>query len=139
MENIVRRKLEQLEEVTWTDQEVTWLIDHVGDVDPGVRDELVYNAISLSLIQGKFTLDQYHQLVSSSINGDMINSQTPQGIPSTLQRSFTALMNACLIAVDDEVESKYCQQLTTEEKEYFFNQASLYLRTERNQTGYSKK
>ncbi|QIL49209.1 DUF2785 domain-containing protein [Vagococcus hydrophili] len=48
-------------------------------------------------------------------------------------------MNACVIAVDDEIESKYCQQLTTEEKEYFFNQASLYLRRERNQTGYSTK
>lgn len=122
MENIVRSKLEQLEEMTWTDAEVTWLIDHIGDVDPVIRDELVYNAISLSLIQEKFTLDQYHQR-----------------IPSTLQRSFTALMNACLIAVDDEVENKYYGQLTKEEKDYFFNQAILYLRKERSQTGHSTK
>lgn len=130
----LERKLTE-DQPSYQDQEVAWLLAHIGDPDAVVRDDIVYATFATGLKKGSFTPDQFRFLVAKTLEKDLLFYRLDQDLPATLTRTFTALLCALLIQVDGK--SPFYQGLMTEsQRQSFFDAASAYLEKENDFTGY---
>ncbi len=127
---------QQQERPSFTDAEISWLLEHLGDPAGAIRDRLVYSTFARGIADELFSQQHYRQLVTYSQRHDLIHTQMAQALPHTLTRSFAALLNASLIAADGKRHSLYYQQMTLSERTYFFDCALDYVVLEHDMTGY---
>lgn len=119
----------------YQDQEVVWLLAHIGDPDALVRDDIVYATFATALEKGSFTKAQFRFLVEQVLEKNLLFYRLEQGLPATLTRTFTALLCTLLIYADGE--SPFYQGLMTEdERQQFFAAGVDYLTKEHDFTGY---
>lgn len=129
----------KIENSSYSDNEILWLIKNIGNKNPDIRDSLVYNILTTGITEEKFTTTQFYTIVQSTITNNLILFNIAEKLPSTLTRSFSALLNGNIIFADGNTKSKYYNSLSGEEKNYFFSSSITYLYSEHDYTGYSEK
>lgn len=129
----------EIVEFSYTDEETRWLIENIGHEEANIRDEIVYMSLARGLYENKFTLEQFDYLKNQTIGKELLFYKMEEQLPSSLIRTFAALLNAALVGSSKGKNSKYYQMLSKEEYHYFFDAAIKYLQTETDLTGYSPK
>ena len=125
------------EKPSYHQEEIRWLLEHLGDPSPEIRDELVFTSLARGLQEELFTLEQF-QFISEEVSSDegLYKEMDSRGI-SALKRSFRALIYANLLSCDGVKESLYYQQLPSPIRAAMLNQGLHYLTKEKETTGYS--
>lgn len=131
MKQILSRKLQASE--PYTREELGWLLEHVGDDNPEIRDDLTYASFCHALLDSLITLEDYHWLLQQLWEGAYITS------PHTPTRSFTALVLTLFLHVDIVESSPYHDKLTTKDKEQLFEAALQLLSNEEDSRGWDKQ
>lgn len=137
MEESLKSKFET-EDFSYTDAETEWLIENIGHEQGDVRDSLVYISLSRGISENAFTLAQFDYLKEQTINRNLLFYKLDEAVPASLTRTFSALLNTCLVGASSMTESKYHQRLNKVEETYFFDAAINYLQEETDFTGYSE-
>ena len=117
-------------------EEIQWLLEHLGDSYPEIRDELVFMSLARGIQEELFTLEQF-QFISEEVSSDegLYKEIDSRGV-SALKRSFRALIYANLLSCDGTQESLYYQQLPSPIRATMLNQGLHYLTKEKETTGY---
>ncbi|MTB64964.1 DUF2785 domain-containing protein [Streptococcus sp. zg-86] len=136
MKNRLEEKL-QSEKPTYSDDEVMWLLEHIGHSDAAIRDELVYISLGRGLFEGLFTRDQFRLLVEKSLAKDYLLYRMDERGLAALTRSFTALLLGHLLEVSCLLDSPYFQLISEQEYQSIGQKAYEYLEKEQDFTGYS--
>ena len=124
------------EKPSYRQEELQWLLDHIGDPNPEIRDELVFTSLARGIQEELFSLEQF-QFISEEVSSDegLYKEIDSRGV-SALKRSFRALIYANLLSCDGTQESLYYQQLPSPIKATMLNQGLHYLTKEKETTGY---
>lgn len=102
------------EKPNYNQEEIQWLLDHLGDPSPEIRDDLVFTSFARGIQEELFTQEQFHFIaegVSSDVGLDKEIDKV--GLP-TLERSFRALVYANLLSADANQQSVFYQGLQSE-------------------------
>ena len=127
------------EKPSYRQEEIQWLLDHLGDPSPEIRDDLVFTSFARGLQENLFTQEQFQfiaEVVSS--NGGLDKEIDEIGL-STLERSFRALIYANLLSVDGNEHSIFYQVLQTDIRNTILDQGLYYLSKEKDTTGFSSQ
>lgn len=127
------------EKPNYNQEEIQWLLDHLGDPSPEIRDDLVFTSFARGIQEELFTQEQFHFIaegVSSDVGLDKEIDKV--GLP-TLERSFRALVYANLLYADANQQSVFYQGLQLEIRNVFSNQGLHYLSKEKDTTGFSSQ
>ena len=138
MKDSMLKKVE-LEQVTFTDLETEWLMDNIGNEDPIIRDNTVFILLANGIVEGGFTKKQFAYIKDKSITENLMLYKIEAGLPYTLTRSFSILLNGFIIQADGISTSPYYRSLSDMERNYFFELARKYLYEEKDLTSYSTK
>lgn len=123
----------------YTNEEINWMFNHIGDPDSLIRDSLVCNSLGKGFLEEKFSLNQAHFLIEKVKTKNTLFYKIDEiGIP-TLTRSFTCLFWDLIIKVNNDPESEYFKILTNSEEKELFKNLLVYLAKESDFTGFSKK
>lgn len=125
--------------VGYTDEETQWMVENIGHESGAIRDRLVYASLAKGLSEELFTLEQFDYLKKQTIENDLMLYKIEEGLPSSLTRTFAALLNASLVAASNNPKGLYYQRIDAKEYRYFFETAIQYLQKESDYTGYSVK
>ena len=136
----MRKKLQRKvteEKPSYSREEIQWLLEHLGDPSPEIRDELVFTSLARGIQEELFSLEQF-QFISEEVSSDegLYKEIDSRGV-SALKRSFRALIYANLLSCDGTKESLYYQQLSSPIRATMLNQGLHYLTKEKETTGYS--
>lgn len=124
------------EKPNYNQEEIQWLLDHLGDPSPEIRDDLVFTSFARGIQEELFTQEQFHFIaegVSSDVGLDKEIDKV--GLP-TLERSFRALVYANLLSADANQQSVFYQELQSEIRNVLLNQALYYLSKEKDTRGF---
>ena len=138
----MRRKLQRKvieEKPSYSREEIQWLLEHLGDASPEIRDELVFTSLARGIQEELFSLEQF-QFISEEVSSDegLYKEIDSRGV-SALKRSFRALIYANLLSCDGTKESLYYQQLSSPIRATMLNQGLHYLSKEKDTTGFSSQ
>ena len=62
----------KIENSSYSDNEILWLIKNIGNKYPDIRDSLVYNILTTGITEEKFTTTQFYTIVQSTITNNLI-------------------------------------------------------------------
>ena len=116
------------EKPSYRREEIQWLLEHLGDPSPEIRDDLVFTSLARGIQEELFTQEQFH----------FIAEIDKLGLP-TLERSFRALIYANLLSVDANPQSIFYQELEAEIRTVLLHQGLYYLSKEKDTTGFSSQ
>lgn len=138
MRQKLQRKVTE-EKPSYSREEIQWLLEHLGDPSPEIRDELVFTSLARGIQEELFSLEQF-QLISEEISSDegLYKEIDSRGV-SALKRSFRALIYANLLSVDANQKSIFYQGLKSEIRNILLNQGLHYLSKEKDTTGFSSQ
>ena len=122
---------------SYSREEIQWLLEHLGDSSPEIRDELVFTSLARGLQEELFTLEQFHFIAEEVSSDEGLYKEIDSRGVSVLKRSFRALIYANLLSCDGTKESLYYQQLSSPIRATMLNQGLHYLTKEKEMTGYS--
>lgn len=124
---------------SYEEKELVWLLEHIGDSEAAIRDDLVFNSLARGLQEELFTREQVRFLIEESLSEKGLEFKAYQtGLP-TLTRSFTALLYANFLYVDRSQSSLYFHILEEEEVHFVIEQALQYLNFEEDMTAFSEE
>ncbi len=124
---------------TYSDEEVEWLLDNIGNPESKIRDNLVCNSFGSSFFEGKFTFDQVKYLIDQLQKKNLLYYRINEKKVATLTRSFTCLLWDLIIRTNNDKHSRYYQVLNKNEEQQVFEDLINYLANEHDFTGFSKK
>ena len=138
----MRKKLQRKvteEKPSYSREEIQWLLEHLGDPSPEIRDELVFTSLARGIQEELFSLEQF-QFISEEVSSDegLYKEIDSRGV-STLKRSFRALIYANLLSADANQKSIFYQGLKSEIRNILLNQGLHYLSKEKDTTGFSSQ
>ena len=138
----MRKKLQRKvteEKPSYSLEEIQWLLEHLGDPSPEIRDELVFTSLARGIQEELFSLEQF-QFISEEISSDegLYKEIDSRGV-SALKRSFRALIYANLLSADVNQQSIFYQGLKGEIRNVLLNQGLHYLSKEQDTTGFSSQ
>ena len=138
----MRKKLQRKvteEKPSYSREEIQWLLEHLGDPSPEIRDELVFTSLARGIQEELFTQEQFHFIAEVvSADGGLDKEIDKVGLP-TLERSFRALVYANLLSADVNQQSIFYQGLKAEIRNVLLNQGLYYLSKEKDTTGFSSQ
>ena len=138
----MRRKLQRKvteEKPSYSREEIQWLLEHLGDASPEIRDELVFTSLARGIQEELFSLEQF-QFVSEEVSSDEgLYKEIDSRGGSALKRSFRALIYANLLSADANQQSIFYQGLKAEIRNILLNQGLHYLSKEKDTTGFSSQ
>ena len=114
------------EKPSYHEEEIQWLLDHLGDPSPEIRDDLVFTSFARGIQEELFTQEQFDfiaEVVSS--DGGLDKEIDKVGLP-TLERSFRALVYGNLLSADANQQSIFYQGLKAEIRNVLLNQGLYY-------------
>lgn len=120
----------------YADKELDWLLDHIGDKSPEIRDNLVYRSWCHMMMNQLVSRNQLQQLYQQVKDGQLQMLGLGSFDQTSLTRSFTSLLNALFLAVDGDQDSPYYQFLGDDERVFLFQQAITYLPQEKDNRGF---
>lgn len=96
----LQRKVTE-EKPSYSREEIKWLLEHLGNPSPEIRDELVFTSLARGIQEELFSLEQF-RFISEEVSSDegLYKEIDSRGV-SALKRSFRALIyaNHCLAMV----------------------------------------
>lgn len=125
------------EKPSYSREEIQWLLEHLGDPSPEIRDELVFTSLARGIQEELFSLGQFQFISEEVSSGEGLYKEIDSRGVSALKRSFRALIYANLLFCDGAKESLYYQQLPSPLRATMINQGLHYLTKEKETTGYS--
>ncbi len=88
------------EKTSYHEEEIQWLLDHLGDPSPEIRDDLVFTSFARGIQEELFTQEQF-QFIAEVVSADGgLDKEIDKVGLSTLERSFRALIYANLLSAD---------------------------------------
>ena len=127
------------EKPSYHEEEIQWLLEHLGDPSPEIHDDLVFTSFARGIQEGLFTQGQFHFIAQGvSYDGGLDKEIDKVGL-STLERSFRALVYANLLSADANQQSFFYQGLKEEIRNVLLNQGLYYLSKEKDTTGFSSQ
>ena len=138
MYQVLLRKIAE-EKPSYHQEEIQWLLDHLGDPSPEIRDELVFTSLARGIQEELFTLDQF-QFISEEVSSDegLYKEIDSRGV-SALKRSFRALIYANLLSADGNEHSLFYKGLKADMRNSMLSQGLHYLKKEKVTTGFSSQ
>ena len=127
------------EKPSYRQEELQWLLDHLGDPNPDIRDELVFTSLARGIQEELFTQDQFHFIAEVVSSDGGLDKEIDKIGLSTLERSFRALIYANLLSADANQQSIFYQGLKAEISNVLLNQGLHYLSKEQDTTGFSSQ
>jgi hypothetical protein len=139
MDEIEQRLRSELtgKNIRYDQNEVEWLVAHIGDPNPDVRDGLVYDTFCVGVDRRRFSSEQLQFVAAYTVDNDLIMRDIEKHGAATVTRSFAALLNAELLKADRQ--GNYFGFLTDKQRTYMFDRAVRYLEEETDYTGYDPK
>ena len=127
------------EKPSYHQEEIQWLLDHLGDPYSEIRDDLVFTSFARGIQEEIFTQEQFHFIAEVvSADGGLDKEIDKVGL-STLERSFRALVYANLLSADVNQQSVFYQGLHSEIRTILLNQGLHYLSQEKDKTSFSSQ
>ena len=127
------------EKPSYRQEEIQWLLDHLGDPSPEIRDDLVFTIFARGIQEELFTKEQFQFISSMIVSDGGLDKELDKLEASTLERSFRALVYANLLSVDANQQSVFYQGLKVEIRNVLLNQGLYYLSKEKDTTGFSSQ
>ncbi|MGV3023552.1 DUF2785 domain-containing protein [Streptococcus suis] len=128
MKEILEKKLESNEH--YSTEQINWLLDHIGDPDPIIRDQLVYASFCHLFLDEIISKDQAQQLFEQSQQRQLLSQDS-------LTRSFASLLYDLIIAIDED-RPHYQNFLTNSQLQILFEQALNIFTFENDWRGYDE-
>ena len=138
----MRRKLQRKvieEKPSYSREEIQWLLEHLGDASPEIRDELVFTSLARGIQEELFTQDQFHFIAEVVSSDGGLDKEIDKIGLSTLERSFRALIYANLLSADGNEHSLFYKGLKTDIRNAMLSQGLYYLKKEKDTTGFSSQ
>ena len=132
------RKISE-EKPNYNQEEIQWLLEHLGDPSPEIRDDLVFTSFARGIREELFTKEQFQFISSMIVSDGGLDKELDKLEASTLERSFRALVYANLLSVDANQQSVFYQGLKVEIRNVLLNQGLYYLSKEKDTTGFSSQ
>ena len=127
------------EKPSYHEEEIQWLLDHLGDPSPEIRDDLVFTSFARGIQEELFTQEQFHFIAKGISSDGGLDKEIDKIGLSTLERSFRALVYANLLSADANQQSVFYQGLKEEIRNVLLNQGLYYLSKEKDTTGFSSQ
>ena len=127
------------EKPSYSREEIQWLLEHLGDSSPEIRDELVFTSLARGIQEELFSFEQF-QFISEEVSSDegLYKEIDSRGV-SALKRSFRALIYANLLSADGNEHSLFYKGLKTDIRNAMLSQGLYYLKKEKDTTGFSSQ
>ncbi|GAA0867912.1 MAG: Hypothetical protein LKU_00865 [Lactobacillus kefiranofaciens] len=135
---MLKQKVNDLN-ASFSDKEVSWLLDNIGNPDNVIRDNLVCNIFGNGFFEEKFTKQQVRFLIDQISKRNLLFYCIKESGKTTLTRSFTCLLWDLIIRTNDNKDSRYYQILDKDEEQQVFKNLIYYLKSEHEFTGFSKE
>ena len=116
------------EKPSYRQEELQWLLDHIGDPNPEIRDELVFTSLARGIQEELFTQDQFHFIAEVVSSDGGLDKEIDKIGLSTLERSFRALIYANLLSADGNEHSLFYKGLKTDIRNAMLSQGLYYLK-----------
>ena len=126
------------EKPSYRQEEILWLLEHLGDPNPDIRDELVFTSLARGIQEELFTQEQFQFIAARIVSDDGLDKEIDKTETSTLERSFWALIYANLLSADGNEHSFY-QVLQTNIRNTMLDQGLHYLEKEEDTTDFSSQ
>ena len=127
------------EKPSYNQEEIQWLLDHLGDPSPEIRDDLVFTSFARGIQEELFTQEQFHFIAEEILSDGGLDKEIDKVGLSTLERSFRALIYANLLSADGNQHSLYYQVLKSDIRNTMLDQGLHYLEKEEDTTGFSSQ
>ena len=127
------------EKPSYNQEEIQWLLDHLGDPSPEIRDELVFTSFARGIQEELFTQEQFYFIAEGISSDEGLDKEIDKVGLSTLERSFRAIIYANLLSADANQQSIFYQGLQSEIRNVLLNQGLHYLSKEKDTTGFSSQ
>ena len=127
------------EKPSYHQEEIQWLLDHLGDSSPEIRDDLVFTSFARGIQEELFTQEQFQFIAARIVSDDGLDKEIDKIETSTLERSFRALIYANLLSADGNEHSIFYQVLQTDIRNMMLDQGLHYLSKEKDTTGFSSQ
>ena len=134
----LKRKIAE-EKPSYRQEELQWLLEHLGDPNPDLRDELVFTSLARGIQEELFTNEQFHFIAEAVSSDGGLDKEIDKTGTSTLERSFRALIYANLLSADGNEHSLFYQVLQTDIRNTMLDQGLHYLSKEQDTTGFSSQ
>ena len=95
------------EKPSYHQEEIQWLLDHLGDPSPEIRDDLVFTSFARGIQEELFTQEQFHFIAEEILSDGGLDKEIDKVDLSTLERSFRALVYANLLSADANQQSVF--------------------------------
>lgn len=135
---ILKQKLND-SKAFFTDDEIRWLIENIGNPKSEIRDDLVCNTFGSGFLEGKFTEQQVLFLIKQLEEKNLLFYRIKENGKATLTRSFACLLWDLIIKTNNDPSSKYYQILDKDNEKKVFESLIHYLSCEHDFTGFSKE
>lgn len=127
------------EKPSYNQEEIQWLLDHLGDPSPEIRDELVFTSLARGIQEELFTKEQFQFISAMIVSDGGLDKEIDKVGLSNLERSFRALIYANLLSADGNRHSLYYQVLKIDIRNAMLDQGLHYLEKEEDTTGFSSQ
>ena len=134
----LNRKIAE-EKPSYNQEEIQWLLEHLGDPSPEIRDDLVFTSFARGIQKELFTKEQFHFIAEAVSSDGGLDKEINKIGTSTLERSFRALIYANLLSADGNAHSIFYQVLQTDIRNTMLDQGLHYLEKEKDTTGFSSQ
>ena len=120
------------EKPSFSQEEIQWLLEHLGDPSPEIRDDLVFTSLARGIQEELFTQEQFHFIAETILSDKGVEKEIDKIGLSTLERSFRALIYANLLTADANQHSIFHKGLKAEIRNVILNQGLHYLLKEKD-------
>ena len=134
----LQRKVTE-ERPSYSQEEIHWLLKHLGDPSPEIRDDLVFISLARGIQEELFTEKQFHFIAEEILSDGGLEKEVNKLGRSTLERSFRALIFANLLSADGNEQSLFYKGLNTDIRNIMLDQGLYYLKKEKDTTGFSSQ
>ena len=138
-EMISQLKIKQGNNTALTQEELEWLWENIGNPNPEIRDDLVFNLFGQFIFEQLITKEQLRWLIEKMNVTNPLEYRIEENGSATAYRSFSALIMGMILQVDGDQTSGYDSCLTTSERTTWMQNGIRYLTREQDRTGYDEK
>ena len=128
-----------VEKPSYHQEEIQWLLDHLGDSSPEIRDDLVFTSFARGIQEELFTHEQFYFIAEEILSDGGLDKEIDKAGLPTLERSFRALVYANLLSADANQQSGFYQGLKAEIRNVLLHQGLYYLSKEKDTTSFSSQ
>ena len=138
-EMIAQLKIKQGNNRALTQEELEWLWENIGNPNPEIRDDLVFNLFGQFIFEQLITREQLRWMIEKMNVTNSLEFRIEETGSVTACRSFSALVMGMILQVDGDQTSGYDSCLTTSERTTWMQNGIRYLTREQDRTGYDEK